>query len=315
MKSKLKICIIGRTGILYRSMLALLENGHTITGIITATSAPEYKKSDHDFEAIARQHNIPFLCINSFKSSEEVEFINSHIRSSDIGVSMNFPTLVPKRIIDLFPLGILNAHGGDLPRYRGNACQAWAMLNKEEKIGLCIHKMVPELDAGDIISRDYMSISINTKIGDVFEWFESRIPDLFLESIQQLIKNSEYILEKQSTNKCDSLRCFPRNPDDGKIDWSQPAEDIIRLVNASSEPYSGAFCFYNNEKVIVWEATLNEHYSPYLGVAGQIAHIDKQNHAIDIITGDGVITLKRVEMANPKDSFFDKIKSVRDRLT
>ena len=34
--------------------------------------------------------------------------------------------------IDLFPLGIL-IHGGDLPKYRGNACQAWAIINGEEK--------------------------------------------------------------------------------------------------------------------------------------------------------------------------------------
>ena len=38
-------------------------------------------------------------------------------------------------------------------RYRGNACQAWAILNGE-KISLCIHKMIGgELDSGDIITR------------------------------------------------------------------------------------------------------------------------------------------------------------------
>ena len=30
-------------------------------------------------------------------------------------------------------VGILNAHGGDLSKYRGNACQAWAILNGEKK--------------------------------------------------------------------------------------------------------------------------------------------------------------------------------------
>ena len=73
---------------------------------------------------------------------------------------------IPNKIINYFNYGILNAHGGDLPRYRGNACQAWAILNGENKIGLCIHKMVGgELDSGDIISRDYLDIGENTKIG------------------------------------------------------------------------------------------------------------------------------------------------------
>ena len=38
-----------------------------------------------------------------------------------------------EEVIDFFELGILNAHGGDLPRYRGNACQAWAIINGEER--------------------------------------------------------------------------------------------------------------------------------------------------------------------------------------
>ena len=50
----------------------------------------------------------------------------------DIGISYNYVDIINQDTIDLFKLGILNAHGGDLPRYRGNACQAWAILNKEK---------------------------------------------------------------------------------------------------------------------------------------------------------------------------------------
>ena len=58
-----------------------------------------------------------------------------------------------------------NAHGGDLPRYRGNACQAWAIINGENKIGLCIHKMIGgELDISDIIARDFLKIDLGTKL-------------------------------------------------------------------------------------------------------------------------------------------------------
>ena len=47
------------------------------------------------------------------------------------------------KVISIFTLGILNAHGGDLPRYRGNACQAWAIINGEEKtyVGYSLKKI------------------------------------------------------------------------------------------------------------------------------------------------------------------------------
>ena len=46
-----------------------------------------------------------------------------------------------------------NAHAGDLPRYRGNACANWAIINGEDKVGLSIHKMDAGLDSGPIIQK------------------------------------------------------------------------------------------------------------------------------------------------------------------
>ena len=107
----------------------------------------------------------------------------------DIGISMNYPGIIPQSVIDCFPLGVLNAHGGDLPRYRGNACQAWAILNGEERVGLCIHKMIGgELDSGDIIAREFLQIDINTSITEVWHSMSRRIPSLFLESVKKIFE-------------------------------------------------------------------------------------------------------------------------------
>ena len=105
-----------------------------------------------------------------------------------------------------FRHGILNAHGGDLPKYRGNACQAWAILNGEEKIGLCVHKMVGgELDSGVIIERESMILDQSTKVGECYEWMNKRIPELFLSAVQRLEENEDYYLEAQSTNPGDAI--------------------------------------------------------------------------------------------------------------
>jgi len=119
--------------------------------------------------------------------------------------------LFPSLLSNCFPLGILNAHGGDLTRYRGNACQAWAILNGEERIGLCVHKMQGgELDSGDIITRDYLPIDYTTKITKVWDWMTERVPILMLEAVEQLSKDSSYVLEQQSADPQDALRCYPR---------------------------------------------------------------------------------------------------------
>ena len=309
----MKIGVFGRSELLLDFINDFIDK-YEIAFIVTGKASPEYKSDENDYKKFAEDNNIPFLITQSFNHVDYLKFINQYSVGCDIAISMNFPTIIPKEVIDLFALGILNAHGGDLPRYKGNACQAWAILNKEEKIGLCIHKMTPELDSGDIIERSYLPIDISTRIGEVYDWFETEIPSLFKKAIEKLEKNPSYILEKQSLDQGSSLRCYPRNPEDGRINWAQSAEDILRLINASSEPYSGAYCFYKNKKVIVWEAKLNKNYPPYLGVPGQVTHIDKNNKTLDIITGNGNVTLIRVEIENDAHSICDKIKSVRDRL-
>jgi methionyl-tRNA formyltransferase len=308
----MRIAIIGRTEILFETAKQLRNQGHEIAVIITAKEAPEYTKSSDDFKRLAEEWNIPF--ISTSKIIEAIEFISS-CKKIDIGISLNYSGLIPSAVIDLFPLGILNAHGGDLPRYRGNACQAWAIINGEDKIGLCIHKMIGgELDSGDILARNYLSIDPNTRIGQCYDWMNNSIPRLFLESLQNLASNKEYVLETQSRKPQDAIRCYPRQPSDGKIDWNKPGIEILRLINASSEPFSGAFCEYNGEKVTIWRADLYEDSENYLAVPGQVAMVDKKVKKVVVITGKGKLKLQEIEFKGNRCHPTELITGIRKRL-
>lgn len=157
----MRIAIIGRTEILYDTAFRLQASGHEISVIVTAKEAPEYTKTSDDFRSLAERKGIPF--VHTTRIEEAIPLI-AKLPKFHVGVSLNYSGIIPQSVIDFFPLGILNAHGGDLPRYRGNACQAWAIINGEERVGLCIHRMIGgELDNGDIIARDYFPLTLNTK--------------------------------------------------------------------------------------------------------------------------------------------------------
>ena len=233
----------------------------------------------------------------------------------DLAVSINYSGVISQKVINLFRFGLLNAHGGDLPKYRGNACQAWALINGEKKIGLCIHKMIGgELDSGPIISREYFNVDINTRIGQVYDWIESETPKLVLQSVNEIKKNKDFVLEYQSLNPSDSLRCYPRNPSDGKIDWGKSNEDILRLINASSEPFSGAFTSLNEQKVIIWRAEIYENDENYLAVSGQISTINKTDGSIIVICGLSKLRITEIEIDGQRGLPATMISSIRKRL-
>jgi UDP-4-amino-4-deoxy-L-arabinose formyltransferase/UDP-glucuronic acid dehydrogenase (UDP-4-keto-hexauronic acid decarboxylating) len=306
----MRVAIIGRTEVLYECAVRLREAGHETACILTAKEAPEYKRTAADFRELASSWNVPFA--QGARIIAHIDFLRD--AKADIAVSINYTGVVPQEVIDLFPLGILNAHGGDLPRYRGNACQAWAILNGEKQVGLCIHKMIGgELDSGDIIARDYFAIDHKTKITRIWEWLEVRTPELMLEAVKRLEVSPGFVLEQQSKDPKDALRCYPRKPEDGKIDWGKAAIDVLRLINASNKPYAGAFCDYEGEKVIIWDAELVEDNELFCAVPGQVTRIE--TNYVEVACGFGKIRIHNIDFQGNILHPNSLIKSIRKRLT
>jgi methionyl-tRNA formyltransferase len=305
----MRVAIIGRTKILYDTAVQLRHAGHEIACILTAKEAPEYERGVEDFRALAAQWALPF--VSSARIREHRHFLAS--TNADIAVSVNYSGVIPEEVTALFPLGILNAHGGDLPRYRGNACQAWAILNGEEKIGLCIHRMIgDELDSGDIIARTYLPININSTIGQVIGWIGRATPGLFVDALAQLQRDPCFVMERQPKDPALALRCYPRSPEDGRIDWRKPAGDVLRLINASGKPYAGAFCDFEGRKMIIWDAGLVQDQELFCAVPGQITKLG-ENH-VEVACGDGKIRIKEAEIEGHVNAPRAWIGSIRKRL-
>jgi len=157
----MKLAIIGRTQMLYDTAMLLHKKGHQIKAVITSKAALEYSRTEKDFKKLAASMKAPFLITNSLDSREAAKLC----KGLDIGISVNWTTVVDDSHIKLFRLGILNAHAADLPRYRGNACLNWAIINGEDKVAACVHFMEGgKLDCGRIAAQDYLPMDGNTVI-------------------------------------------------------------------------------------------------------------------------------------------------------
>lgn len=311
----MKIVILGRGDLLYKvaSYFSTIDE-FLIVGIYTAKAAPEYKYTESHFEELANRLGCRFHCASKINREGLLNFLQHE--TADIALSINFPTLVPEDVISQFRLGVLNVHGGDLPRYKGNACQAWAILNGEDRIALCIHKMEGgRLDHGDIIAREYFPLQKGTRIGECYAWMDAIICDLFKEALQNLRNDPYYFLDKPSSDPANGLRCYPRRPEDGLIDWLIGADHIERLINASSEPYSGAFTYLEGERLIIWRAESIRAEEPFLAVPGQIAMIAPTGFVDVCCTDNMYLRLHEVEMRGKRGLPAQFIKSIRQRLT
>ncbi len=276
----------------------LTEAGVPIGLVATARDESFYNCPAAAFETFAHEIGAPYLFAPKLNNDNGTRLLRD--AGCDIAISVNWPTLIGANAIAAFPKGILNAHAGDLPRYRGNACPNWAILNGEPHVGLCIHLMEPgQVDSGPVVRRDRLAIDDATYITDVYAWLDQHVPTLLAEAAQLLLAGAGEP-EPQPTGPSLALRCYPRRPEDARLDWRQSAAHLHKLVRASSTPFVGAFCLNESgRRVTVWRAEVFAHPGPFSAVPGQIMFID--DGAPVVACGEGCLKLTSVEVAGVPD--------------
>ena len=304
----IRVGFIGRTKMLYDTVVLIsqLEN-YEISFIWTCKDESYYDFSCEKFESLANDLGAKFI-----KSVDLLKFANRV--EADVVFSLNFVNIIPKKFIDKFRYGIVNAHAGDLPRYRGNACPNWAILNQEDYVALSFHLMDEKLDSGPVINKEMFKLGENTYIGEIYDWFEKVIPEGFVKSVDKLISNSP--LENQEGRP---LRTFPRKPEDSKLNLNAELDWNYRLIRASSKPFSGAYAFLNNTKTKVFIYKAKPHLVSYdfCAISGQIMESSECDYSFLLAIGGSVLKVIDYSVDNEPIDFSFKIvcSSMRNRLT
>jgi len=307
-----RFAAFGRTRILYDSIKALVSAGHVPRVVGTCRASPESEIKEADFARLAAEFGTDFFDCAAINSDDIVDKLAR--ARAEVAVSVNWLTVVKERVCSLFPHGVLNCHAGDLPRYRGNAPYAYAILQNEPYMGLCIHKMEPGvLDSGAIIVRRQVPITESTYVGDLINDCGRLAPQMFCEALRGL-ETGDIIPKPQPADPSLTLRCYPRRPEDGLIDWSLPADAICRLVRASSTPFAGAYTFFEGKPVVIWSARAEASQCSYLGVPGQVVERRISGEVL-VLTSQGFVVVERMTDANGRPIVpTDVVKSLRQRF-
>jgi UDP-4-amino-4-deoxy-L-arabinose formyltransferase/UDP-glucuronic acid dehydrogenase (UDP-4-keto-hexauronic acid decarboxylating) len=293
----MRFAALGRTHMLLDAIAACVDAGHECVHVATAPAAPEYGVGPDDFAALARRVGASFGDVEP--------------AGAEIGISVNWPTLIPAGVRDRFPRGILNGHAGDLPRFRGNAAPNWAILLGEPRIVATVHEMADELDAGPILVQRALEIDESTYVGDVYAFLERTFPALFAQALDGL--GAGTLAARPQAGE--PLRCYARRPEDGELDWRLDAVSLARLVRASAEPFAGAFGRLEEEPTTVWRARAEPLREPSAGIPGQVIARRPETGEVDVLTGDGRLVLEEVETAAGRVPAAEAIRSLRARFT
>jgi methionyl-tRNA formyltransferase len=155
----------------------------------------------------------------------------------DVIVVAAYGQILPQAVLDLPKFGSVNVHGSLLPKYRGAAPIAWAILNNEPETGVSIMKMAAGLDTGDVLSRRATPIDPDETAADLHDRLATIGAKLLVATLPPFVAG--HITPQPQDN---SAATYARKitKADGRVDWSQPALDLRNRLRAFT-PWPGAF--------------------------------------------------------------------------
>jgi methionyl-tRNA formyltransferase len=152
-------------------------------------------------------------------------------------VVMAYGQILPRGVLEIPKIACLNLHASLLPRWRGAAPIQAAIAAGDRNTGITVMYMDEGLDTGDILLERTISIFPSDTGGALHNRLAGVAPETLLESLDLLAKG-----KAPRTPQDNSLATLaPKlKREDGKIDWSDPADAIARKIRAFN-PWPGAF--------------------------------------------------------------------------
>jgi len=251
-KSKIKIVFLGTPEFSAIILEKLVKNSYNPLLVVTAPDKPVGRKqilTPPPAKIIAQKYNLPVLQPANLKNSTGIHFLKLlKQKAPDLIITAAYGQILPKKILNIPKYGCLNVHPSLLPKYRGPAPIQAAILNGDKKTGVTIILMDEKIDHGKIISSSQFLIS-NKKI--TYQELSQKLAelgaDLLIKTIPKWI-NNKIKPRPQNDSKATYTKIIKK--EDGKIDWSKPAQEIERKIRAFY-PWPGAFTFFKKSNKIL----------------------------------------------------------------
>ncbi len=259
MKRDLRIVFMGTPDFAVESLKCLHESKYTIVAVVTAPDKPAgrgQKLQMSPVKKFALEHNLPVLQPKNLKSKDFLKELEALSHNLQVIVAFR---MLPEVVFTMPEFGSFNLHGSLLPQYRGAAPIHWAVINGETETGVTTFFLKKEIDTGEILLQQKISIGQQDTTGLVYNKLMKLGAELVVDTCDLIAEAKEQPIPQAYPEG--SLKPAPKIfKKDCEIDWNNSTEDVYNFIRGMN-PYPTAFTRIEQKllKIFFGEKEIQDH--------------------------------------------------------
>ncbi len=267
-----------------------LVGRYSVVGVVTQPDRPAGRGSrlrPPPVKVTAERLGLPVFQPKKVAAPDALE----HLRAwaPDVIVVVAFGQILPSELLSLPPYGCLNLHASLLPRWRGAAPIAAAILAGDEVTGVTLMQMDEGVDTGPILAQREEPIRPDDTTGSLTDRLARVAAELLMEVLPDYLAAKVRPVPQSEEGV---TYCRPLKKADGRLDWTRPAAELERRVRAVN-PWPGAFTFWEGQMVkVLRAASLPDWSGPE--PPGTVVPLEA---GAAVVAGQGALQLLEVQMA------------------
>jgi methionyl-tRNA formyltransferase len=194
----------------------------------------------------ALEGSIPVYQPEKIKSESARNFFERV--APDVVVIIAYGQIIPQSLLDIPRLGWINLHASLLPKYRGAAPINWVVVNGETRTGVTTMQVEAGLDTGPILLQRETAIGPDETAPELASRLAEIGAPLIAETLRKL-DGGELRPQPQDNSQATFGPLLKKQ--DGRIDWSRPAQGIYNRIRGL-QPWPGAFTTFRGKTCHLW---------------------------------------------------------------
>jgi methionyl-tRNA formyltransferase len=220
------------------TLVELAGAGHDIVAVYTRAPRPAGRGMALSASPVAREAErlkLPVITPRTLRGDPDVAAVRAH--GADAAIVVAYGLILPKAVLDSFPLGAFNLHASLLPRWRGAAPIHRAVMAGDAETGVMVMKMDEGLDTGAIAMVERLPIEADATTGELHDRLARLGADLMLRAVAALEKGQLQLRPQGETGVTYAAKI---DKGETRIDWSKPSSVVHNHCRGLS-PFPGSW--------------------------------------------------------------------------